>query len=242
MTVTISRAMVLAAGLGARMRPLTDDTPKPLIRVAGRPVIDRTLDTLSSAGVTNAMVNVHYRSNMIRAHLADREVPEIAISDESEQLLDTGGAVVNALGWFGGEPFFVANTDAIWRETEPSALERMISCWDADAMDALLLMADVRRAFGHGKGGDYHMDESGRLSRATDPAHARFIYAGMYIATPAFFRDAPEAPFSTNVLWDRAQDARRLFGCALNADWFHVSTPDALGEIEAALAERPLSN
>lgn len=232
------RAMLLAAGKGERMRPLTDIRPKPLIKVAGRPLIDHALDRLAAAGVTEVVVNLHYRADMLRDHLRDRQAPRIVFSDETTRLLDTGGGVVNALPLLGDAPFFVHNCDSFWLEGVGSTLARMIARWDPERMDALMLVAPLVSAIGFDGPGDYAMDGCGRLTRNRERIMAPFAYCGVQICSPALFADAPEGPFSTVRLWDRAEEAGRLFGLRLDGEWFHVGTPAALALTEQRLLEQ----
>lgn len=238
--MTVKRAMIMAAGLGTRMRPLTNDRPKPLVRVAGKALIDHDLDRLVAAGVTTAVVNLHYKADMLRAHLTGRRDIEIVFSDESDELLGTGGGIVRALHHFGDEPFFVLNADSIWVEgIAPPALSRMIETWDAARMDGLLLMASMVTAMGYEGRGDFVMDAQGRIRRPGENTSTPFAYPGVQIVHPRLFADAPRGEFSTNILWDRAIAAQRLFGMRLEGVWIHVGTPEARDEAEAYLARLP---
>lgn len=228
-------AMVLAAGLGTRMRPLTETVPKPLVALSGKTLIDHVLDRLAAAGVGKAVVNVHYLADRIEAHLAGREEPEITISDERDEILDTGGGVVRALDLLGGESFFVHNSDSVWVEGANPALEAMIAGWDAEAMDALLLLAPVDRAVGYSGAGDFAMGAQGRPIRRGSDKTAPFVFAGVSIAHPRLLDGMPEGPFSLNRPWDRAIEAGRLFGICHEGTWMHVGTPDALAEAETIL-------
>jgi len=229
--------MVMAAGLGTRMRPLTDDRPKPLVVVAGKTLIDHALDRLVAAGVTMAVVNAHYKSDMLRAHLAKRTDIEIRISDEHDELLGTGGGIVKALPHFANEPFFVLNSDSVWVEGMGTALERMKERWNPEEMDALLLMASMVTAIGFEGTGDFQMDAEGRLSRVPPRRISPFAYPGVQIVHPRIFDDAPGASFSMNVLWDVAIEKGRLYGVRLDGVWMHVGTPDAVREAEDLLAD-----
>jgi MurNAc alpha-1-phosphate uridylyltransferase len=234
--MTVTRAMIMGAGLGSRMRPLTDDRPKPLVTVAGRTLIDHSIDRLVAAGVTKIVVNVHYRADMLREHLARRRDVEIVISDETERLLDTGGGVVKAMPHFGGEPFFVINSDSIWVERGAPALPAMQAAWDAARMDGLLLLADLATTIGY-DGRDFVLLADGRLARAKDRAEPPWGYMGVQIVHPRLFADAPEGAFSTNIVWNRAIAAGRLFGTVLDGVWLHVGTPQARDEAESYLTE-----
>ncbi|MFO1187116.1 MAG: nucleotidyltransferase family protein [Alphaproteobacteria bacterium] len=234
----ITRAMVLAAGLGTRMRAVSGDLPKPLVKVAGKALIDHVLDRLAAAGVEEAVVNLHYKAEAIEAHLKSRRVPRIAFSDERGQLLDTGGGVAKALPHFKGEPFFYSNSDTVWREGARSSLADMRAMWDAERMDALMLVAPTVRSTGYEGRGDFTMDREGHLTRREEKRVAPFVWAGVQIVHPRLFEGAPQGAFSTNVLWDRAAKANRLFGIRLEGLWMHVGSPDGLKAAEAALQER----
>jgi len=228
-------AMVLAAGLGKRMRPITDTIPKPLVRVAGKTLLDWCLDSLAEAGVGKAVVNVHYFPEQIAAHAAARKTPAIVISDESAGLLDSAGGIVKALPELGREPFFIVNADTFWIDRGKPNLERLAGAWDAAAMDMLLMLADRRRATGHTGGGDFLCCPDGRLRRsASDPAG--MIYAGAAIVHPRVFADAPPGAHSLNLYFDAAITAGRLFGLEMDGHWITVGTPDAIPLAEAAVA------
>ena len=229
--------MILAAGLGTRMRPLTDDRPKPLIEVRGKALIDHAIDRLVAAGVKMIVVNVHYRADMLRAHLAKRRDVEIRISEEKEELLNTGGGIFHVLSQFENEPFFVHNSDSIWVEGYGHALDRLKSRWDPEKMDSLLLIASLVTAIGYEGPGDFMMDADGRLSRVPEKKLSAFAFPGVYILNPRLFDGAKPGPFSINPLWDRAIDAGRLYGVRLDGVWIHVGTPEAVKEAEAFLAD-----
>jgi MurNAc alpha-1-phosphate uridylyltransferase len=229
-------AMVLAAGRGERMRPLTDRVPKPLIAVAGQPLIDHVLDRLAAAGVERAVVNVHYLADAIERHVAGRKRPRIVISDERQQLLDTGGGVVKALPVLGGEPFFHVNSDTIWIDGVRSNLKRLVEGFDPAATDALLLLAPVATSIGYIGRGDFFMQPDGRLRRRSEQEIAPFVYAGAALLAPALFADAPAGAFPLTRMFDRAAQAGRLHGLRLEGVWMHVGTPDAIVQAEAAIA------
>jgi MurNAc alpha-1-phosphate uridylyltransferase len=229
------RAMVLAAGLGVRMKPLTDRIPKPLVEVGGKPLIDHVLDRLADAGVERAVVNVHYLADAIERHLADRRAPAIAISDERGQLLETGGGVVKALPLLGPAPFFLINSDTIWIDSVKPNLLRLAEAFDPDRMDALLLLAPTTTSIGYGGRGDYAMAASGRLERRGERDVVPFVYTGTAIFVPELFAGAAEDRFSLTRLFDRAEEAGRLHGLRLEGVWMHVGTPDAIAQAEAAL-------
>ncbi|MHA6333754.1 nucleotidyltransferase family protein [Qipengyuania sp. CAU 1752] len=228
--------MVMAAGMGKRMRPLTATQPKPLVRVAGKPLIDHTLDRLVEAGVTRAIINVHYLADALEAHLSARQQPQIVISDERDQLLETGGGMVKAQGQL-PDPFFCLNSDNIWLDGPGNAFHEMSSRWDTETMDALLLLVPHARAFNFRGEGDFHLDAEGRVSRRKPGRIAPFIYTGIQLVSHRLLRDAPEGKFSTNILWNRALEEGRLFGLSFNGLWFEVGTPEAIGPTEEALAD-----
>jgi MurNAc alpha-1-phosphate uridylyltransferase len=229
-------AMVLAAGRGERMRPLTERMPKPLVPVAGRPLLDHVLDRLAATGVERAVVNVHYLADQIERHLARRSAPTIVISDERQMLLDTGGGVVKALPALGSEPFFHINSDTIWIDGATPNLLRLAEAFDSARMDALLLLAPVAGSIGYSGRGDFLMGADGRLTRAATEAVAPFVYAGAAILRPKLFEDTPAGAFSLTLLFDRATEAGRLHGLRLEGVWMHVGTLDAIAKAEAAIA------
>jgi MurNAc alpha-1-phosphate uridylyltransferase len=227
--------MVLAAGLGTRMRPLTDTRPKPLVEVAGKALLDHMLDRLADAGVEIAVVNVHYLAEQIERHVVTRKTPRIVISDERGQILGTGGGVVKALPQLGDAPFFHVNSDSIWIEGVTPNLTRLAAAFDAATMDALLLLAPTAGSVGYTGRGDFTMAPSGVLTRRAERDVAPFVYAGAAILTPAMFRGAPQGEFSLTALFDRAAAAGRLHGFRLDGLWMHVGTPEAISEAEAAI-------
>jgi MurNAc alpha-1-phosphate uridylyltransferase len=232
---TPTKAMVLAAGLGTRMRPLTDRTPKPLVAVAGRALIDHVLDRLADAGVERAVVNVHYLADALERHLAARKKPEITISDERGLLLGTGGAVVKALPELGDAPFFHINSDTIWIDGVKPNLARLAEAFDPAGMDAALLLAPTAGSIGYAGRGDFAFAADGRLRRRTVREVAPFVFAGAAILAPALFKDAPKGEFPLTNLFDRAAEQGRLFGLRLEGLWMHVGTPDAIALAENAI-------
>jgi MurNAc alpha-1-phosphate uridylyltransferase len=228
------RAMVLAAGRGERMRPLTNKMPKPMIKVRGRTMIDRVLDRLEAAGVGEAVVNLHHMGDMIESHLAARERPKTVFSPEAD-LLETGGGVVNALPLLGPDPFFVLNGDVVWLDGGTPALERLAATWDESSMDVLLLLQPTANAHGYDGHGDFFMSPEGRLRRRREREVAPYLFAGIQIFHPRVFRDVPEGAFSLNLIYDRAIEAERLWGLRHDGEWFHVGTPEGLGEVEDAM-------
>jgi len=232
-----TKAMILAAGLGTRMRPLTNDVPKPLVKVRGRALIDHAIDRLVAAGVTMIVVNVHYQAEKLRKHLVQRKDVEIRISDETGTILGTGGGILRALPNFEGEPFFVHNSDTIWAEGFGHALDRLIQRWDPDSMDSLLLMASLVTAMGYEGRGDFMMDPEGRLTRVPDGKLSPFAYPGACIVHPRLFDNAPQGAFPLLLLWEQAIERGRLYGMRLDGVWMHVGTPEALHEAEEFLAD-----
>jgi N-acetyl-alpha-D-muramate 1-phosphate uridylyltransferase len=235
-TLVSDTAMVLAAGLGKRMRPLTAKQPKPMVRVAGKPLIDHALDKLADAGVAHAVVNVHYLGDAIEAHVKERVAPLVTISDEREQLLETGGGIVKAADQL-PDPFFCLNSDNIWLDGPVNAFADLSTFWDADRMDALLLLVTHKAANNFNGKGDFHMDAEGRLSRRQSGRIAPYIFTGIQLISKRLMRDAPEGAFSTNVFWSRAIEEGRLYGMSFTGQWFEVGTPQAIKPTEEALSE-----
>ena len=228
-------AMVMAAGLGKRMRPLTATQPKPLVRVGGKALIDHSLDGLANAGVAKAVVNVHYLADALEAHLkARKRGPAITISDEREHLLETGGGMVKAAGLL-PDPFFCLNSDNIWLDGPRNVFRELSDRWDADKMDALLLVVPHARAVNYVGKGDFHLDPLGRISRRRTGRIAPFIYTGIQIVSHRLLREAPEGAFSTNVLWERAIAEDRLYGLSHTGVWCEVGEPGAIAPTEALL-------
>ncbi|MGQ0590989.1 MAG: nucleotidyltransferase family protein [Sphingosinicella sp.] len=231
-------AMVMAAGLGKRMRPLTATRPKPLIEVAGKPLIDHVFDRLRAAGVARAVVNVHYLPGSIEAHLKRIKGIEIAVSDERKQLLETGGGLVKALPLIGADPFLAVNADNLWVDGPVDTLNLLASAWDEARMDALLLLVPLARANCHAGRGDFHMNAAGTLSRRKPRGVAPFVYTGIQMISKRLFEgELPEGPFSTNRLWDRAIEAGRCFGTVHQGLWFDIGRPEAIREAEEMLRE-----
>ncbi|MTI00287.1 nucleotidyltransferase family protein [Roseibium sp. RKSG952] len=231
-------AMILAAGRGKRMRPITATTPKPLIEVNGKALIDHGLDRLAGAGVKTCVVNVHYLADLVEVHVRRRKDMNIRVSDERGMLLETGGGIKKALPMLGGEPFFQLNADtAYWIEGVKPNLEHMIDAWDEDRMDALLLVAETVHAVGYGGRGDFQMARDGTLSRRPERDVTPFAYAGAAILHPRLFDDAPDGPFSMNLLFDKAIEEGRLFGVQMEGIWLHIGTPDAIAAAEYAVRE-----
>ena len=227
-------AMVLAAGLGKRMRPLTSTRPKPMVKVAGKPLIDHALDRLAAVGIARAVINVHYLPDSLEAHVLARTAPKCAISDERALLLETGGGMVKALPLL-PDPFFCLNADNIWLDGPRNAFADLSDRWNAEEMDALVLVVRHHDAHNFGGPGDFYLDPLGRVSRRRPGRIAPYIYTGIQIVSHRLLRDAPEGRFSTNALWDRAIEEGRLYGLVFTGQWFEVGTPQAISPTEEAL-------
>ena len=232
-------AMVMAAGLGKRMRPLTATRPKPLVEVAGKALLDHVFERLKAAGVARAVVNVHYLADALEAHLAHRvKGIEVVVSDERGQLLETGGGLMKARPALGDAPFLVVNSDNLWIDGPADAIRLLASRWDDAAMDALLLMVPLARAHNHRGQGDFHLDANGRITGRRKPGRlAPFVYTGIQILSPRVLADAPAGPFSTMLFWERAIFAGRAYGMVHQGLWFDVGTPGAIAKTEAMLAD-----
>jgi N-acetyl-alpha-D-muramate 1-phosphate uridylyltransferase len=231
------RAMVLAAGLGTRMRPFNGQTPKPLVQVGGKALIDHVLDRLADIGVERAVVNVHHLADQIERHLQSRQRPRIIISDERHALLGTGGGVVKALAALGDAPFFHVNSDTIWIDGVKPNLGLLAAAFAADRMDALLLLAPTATSVGYAGRGDFAMAADGRLTWRGERDVVPFVYAGAAILAPALFRGAPAGAFPLTAVFDRAAEAGRLYGLRLDGVWMHVGTPEAVAAAEAAIVQ-----
>jgi MurNAc alpha-1-phosphate uridylyltransferase len=231
------RAMVLAAGLGTRMRAYNGQLPKPLVHVGGKALIDYVLDRLADEGVERAVVNVHHLADQIERHLAGRERPKIVISDERSELLGTAGGVLKALPLLGEAPFFHVNSDTIWIDGVKPNLGRLAAGFDEGRMDALLLVAPTASSIGYAGRGDFSMAPDGVLTRRGEREVVPFVYAGAAILTPAFFAGTAAGPSSMTPLFDRAAEAGRLCGLRLEGVWMHVGTPDAIRAAEEAILE-----
>jgi len=230
-------AMVMAAGLGKRMRPLTATRPKPLVELAGKPLIDHVFDRLRAAGVPKIVVNVHYLADALEAHLKAKASDfEVAVSDERDLLLETGGGMIRAEPLIDADPFLVVNSDNFWVDGPSDTLKLLASHWRDNDMDALLLLGPQARAGNHKGQGDFQMDAGGRLSRKSSGKVAPFVYTGIQMVSKRLLREAPDGPFSTNILWDRAIGEGRCYGVVHQGLWFDVGTPAAIGATEHALA------
>ncbi|MGE0845452.1 MAG: nucleotidyltransferase family protein [Flavobacteriaceae bacterium] len=233
--IKIDRAIVLSAGLGTRMRPITDTLPKPLVEVGGKPLIDHALDRLEEAGIREAVVNVHYLADQVEAHLKGRKKPKVSISDEREALLETGGGIAKALPLLGAKPFMVMNSDSFWVEGGGETLKRLAAAYDPRRMDMLLLVASTVTSTGYHGRGDFDLQPDGRLTRRGEGLVAPFVYTGVAVMDAKQFADTPDGAFSLNLLFDRAIERERLYGQRLDGLWMHVGTPEAIGEAEAAI-------
>ncbi len=237
MSFTPRIAMVLAAGLGLRMRPLTLDRPKALVEVRGRTLIDRTLDRLRAAGIRKVVVNLHHKANSLKRHLSERGDLDILYSDESEQLLETGGGVRKALGLLGDDPFLVLNSDVIWLDAQTASFQRMAAFWDDARMDALLMLHPTVSAIGYEGLGDFHLDPVGRLIRREERHVAPLVFMGVQMLHPRVFRGSPEGAFSLNRIYDKAAEEGRLYGLRHEGLWMDVGSPAGLRAAELALED-----
>jgi MurNAc alpha-1-phosphate uridylyltransferase len=226
--------MVMAAGYGTRLRPLTDKVPKAMVKVLGRPMIDVVLDRLATAGVERAVINLHHLGEVIRDHLKTRKDIEIVYSEETE-ILETGGGTKKALPLLGPDPFFVVNAKIIWLNGREDALHRLAKAWDPERMDSLLLLQPTVTAIGYDGPGDFLMDQEGKLKRRPEWEVAPFLYSGVNITHPRLFDASPDGAYSVNILWDRAIEQGRLAGIRHDGEWYHVSTPQHLREVEREL-------
>ncbi|MDZ4735497.1 MAG: nucleotidyltransferase family protein [Rhodospirillaceae bacterium] len=236
MSADLRTAMVLAAGYGTRLRPLTDNVPKPMVPVIGKPLIDHTLDRLADFGIEHAVVNTHHLADKVESHLAGRREPRLSISRE-KTILETGGGIVQALPKLGAEPFLAINAKIVWLDGRIPALQRLSACWDDTRMDGLLLVHPTVMARAYDGPGDFFLDPEGHVRRRRQWEVAPFVYTGIQILHPRIFKNAPKGAFSMNVLYDRAIEEGRLFGLRHDGEWFQVSTAAHVAIIETALAE-----
>ncbi|WBQ18248.1 nucleotidyltransferase family protein [Sphingobium yanoikuyae] len=232
----IDTAMLMAAGLGKRMRPLTATRPKPLVKVAGKALMDHALDRLAAGGIKTVVVNVHYLADTVEAHLKTRKDMDFRISDERAKLLETGGGLIHARPLLGDKPFICANSDNLWIDGPAETLGMMQRLWDPERMDALLLLVPLARANCHSGPGDFHMDANGRLARRKTAHVAPFVFTGVQILSPRLLVDPPADVFSTNIFWNRAIAAGRLYGAVHQGLWFDVGTPQAIPVVESMIA------
>ena len=229
--------MVLAAGLGTRLRPVAGDRPKPLVHLARKPLIDHVLDRLADAGITRAIVNVHHKAAQIEQHLAARQIPKIIISDERGQRLETGGGIKQALPLLPEGGFIVHNSDAVWQERNVSNLERLMAAWNAERMDCLLLLVLGSAAVGYTGRGDFSLDADGRIRRRRADEVVPFVFTGVQILHPRAFAGTPDGPFSNNLVWNQAMLTGRAFGLRLDGLWMHVGKPEELAAAELAMTQ-----
>ncbi|MEE3000289.1 MAG: nucleotidyltransferase family protein [Pseudomonadota bacterium] len=232
------KAMVLAAGLGRRLRPITNNLPKPLVKIANRTLLDHTLDHLVAAGVECAVVNVHYLADQIKRHLNSRKDLEIIISSEELSLLETGGGVKKVIKKFNDEPFYISNADVFWLNGPTTVLERMIEQWDETRMDALLMLHATVEAYGYSGDGDFEVDANGKLSRRIEREITPYLFSGVQIIHPRIFENTPDGKFSLNVIYDKGIEADRLYGVVHDGEWFHIGTPEGLAEVESYMGQR----
>ena len=237
MAVTLNAAMLLSAGLGKRMAPAANGLPKPLVLLHGKALIDHALDRLAAAGVARAIVNVHYKADLIEAHLQKRQAPAIEISDERAALLDTGGGVKKALPRLGPGPFLIHNANSVWIEGVGSNLARLAGAWDEARMDCLLLLAVASASHGYQGRGDFALESDGRIRRRkVEQELVPFAFTGVSVAHPRLFDGSPDGAFSLNLVWSRAIAAGRAYGVRMDGVWMHVGSPDALAEAERCLS------
>lgn len=236
--MTIKQAMVLAAGLGTRMRPITDTLPKPLVKIAGKAMIDYALDALVQAGVERAVVNVHHHADQMEAHLRSYCGLEILISDERDALLNNGGGLVKGLKLLSRDPVFVMNADLFWigeKLGHPTNLEKLAGFYDEQRMDMAMLCVELERTTGHNGKNDFAMAQDGRLARYRDVGRDGVVYAGAIAMNPSFLDDAPDDAFNVNIYFDKAIERGRLYGIMMDGHWLTVGTPEAIGEAEEAI-------
>ena len=233
----LKRAMILAAGLGIRMRPITHNIPKPLIRIAGRPMLEIIMSALVSAGIEKVVINIHHLPEQMKNFINRFESPQIILSDETECLLESGGGVKKAIKQFENDPFFVLNSDSFWIDGSKSNIRRLYEAWYPKEMDVLLLLACGPQITGYMGLGDFVISQNGKLTRRANGCVAPFIYAGVAIIKPELFLETPDEPFSLNLIFDRAMFANKLFGLRLDGEWMHVGTPDAIQEAEFKLIQ-----
>lgn len=229
--------MVLAAGLGKRLRPVTDTLPKPLVKIGGRPMIDWGLDSLEAAGVGKAVVNVHYLADQVEAHLSGRARPHIVFSDERETLLESGGGIIKALPLLGENPFFLINSDTFWLEGEKANLSRLAEMFNSDSMDMLLMLVTPGQATGYEGKGDFSMDSENRLRRPLPDETVPYVYAGAAVIHPRIFKGAVAEPHSLNRQFNEAIAQGRLFGMPMQGQWLTVGTPDSIPAAEAVVRQ-----
>ena len=227
--------MILGAGLGSRMRPLTDHVPKPMVPYCGRPLIDHILDRMGAAGLSEVVINVHYLAEVLENHVAQRtQLPKVMISDERAELLDTGGGIARALPMLGQDAFLIHNSDSLSHEPEGPNLDILIDAWNGDDMDTLLLLAPITESLGYDGNGDFGRDKNGRIHRPASGQAVPYVFTGVSIAHPRLFENAPSGPFSLNRLWSNAIETGRAYGVLHKGLWMHIGTPQALRDAEEA--------
>ena len=232
----LNTAMTLAAGFGKRMRPLTDDRPKPMVELDGRPMIDHVLARLAKVGVEQVIVNLHYQADVLENHLQQRQsAPKILFSNERDEILDTGGGIKQALPLIGDQPFWLHNSDSVWIESETDNLARMLERYDPDKMDCLMLLASAKTSIGYDGQGDFFIEQGGRLRRRTGHEISPHVFTGVSILHPRLFEPSPDHAFSINILWDRAIEQGRVYGLAFEGIWMHVGDPQSLKQAEKAI-------
>ena len=232
------KAMVLAAGLGLRLRPITDTLPKPLVEVGGTTLLGHGLDQLAAAGVATAVVNTHYLGRQIEDHLQSRTDPAIVISSEADELLETGGGVAKALDNFGDDPFYVLNADILCLDGPTPSLARLAAAWNDDEMDGLLLLHSTVEAYGYRGDGDFEVDPLGKLERRAERGISPYLFTGIQMLHPRLFKAAPGGAFSINLLYDQAMESDRLYGIVHDGEWFHIGTPEGLAEANTYISQR----
>lgn len=238
---TVKTAMILAAGLGTRMRPLTDTKPKPMVKVRGKALIDWVLDDLATVGIETAVVNVHYKAELLTAHLGIRAHPAVRISDETSHLLDTGGGVAAALPLIDEDVFLITNSDALWQGGFADAVTRLKNAWSNEEMDSLLLLADMNRAHGFDGAGDFDLTNDGTPVRRGHTPSAPLVYGGTQLVHRRIFEDCPSGAFSFNLLWDKALAQSRLKAVLHDDNWYHVGTPEAVGPTSKAMTGKTVT-
>lgn len=227
------KAMVMAAGLGKRMLPLTETTPKPLVSFAGKALIDHALDRLGKAGIEQVVVNVHHLADQVEDHLQNRMKPDVTISDERALLLETGGGAKKALEYLGPEVFYVLNSDSVWQENQKHVLQQLYENWDGERMDSLLMLAETSKSIGYDGAGDFSLNADGTLVRRGKGEQVPYVNMGIYLIHPRLFENTPKGAFSMNLLWDRALQNNRLFGLVHGGEWMHLGTPQSLHQAQA---------
>ncbi|MAV88749.1 MAG: mannose-1-phosphate guanylyltransferase [Rhodospirillaceae bacterium] len=234
----LETAMILAAGLGLRLRPITNKIPKPLVKVANRTLLDHTIDKLLAIGVKTAIINIHYLGDQIRQHLSERTDLEIIFASEADTLLETGGGIKNVLEYFGNEPFLACNADVLWLNGPSPVLKRMQNSWHDEQMDGLLMLHSTVEAYGYTGNGDFELDSVGKLSRKLERELTPYLFTGVQILHPRIFKGTPSGAFSLNMIYDKLIKTDRLYGILNDGEWFHIGTPDGLDQAEKYMQYR----